>query len=184
MTEEIIIAGFGGQGVLSMGKILAYSGIMQDQEVSWMPSYGPEMRGGTANVTVILSDERISSPILRAYDTAIILNQQSMDKFEPAVKPGGVLLYDPNGILRHPTRKDINIYRVEGAKKAAEMGNTKIFNMIVLGAYLNIKPVVKLENVIKGLKKSLPERHHKLIPLNEDAIRMGMKSVEVVHEVK
>ena len=86
MTEEIIIAGFGGQGVLSMGKILAYSGIMQDQEVSWMPSYGPEMRGGTANVTVIISDERISSPVLNAFDSAIVLNQQSMDKFEPLVK--------------------------------------------------------------------------------------------------
>ena len=89
MTEEIIIAGFGGQGVLSMGKILAYSGIMHDQEVSWMPSYGPEMRGGTANVTVILSDDRISSPYLKVFDTAIILNQQSMDKFENSVKPGG-----------------------------------------------------------------------------------------------
>ena len=85
MTEEIIIAGFGGQGVLSMGKIICYSGVMQDQEVSWMPSYGPEMRGGTANVTVIVSDDRISSPILTTYDTAIILNQQSMDKFEPTV---------------------------------------------------------------------------------------------------
>ena len=180
MTEEIIIAGFGGQGVLSMGKILAYSGIMQDQEVSWMPSYGPEMRGGTANVTVIVSDERISSPILRAYDTAIILNQQSMDKFEESVKPGGTLLYDPNGISKHPTRKDINIYRVEGAKKAAEMGNTKIFNMIVLGAYLKIKPIVKMENVIKGIKKSLPERHHKLLPLNEDAVNQGTKIVEAV----
>ena len=95
MTEEIIIAGFGGQGVLSMGKILAYSGIMQDQEVSWMPSYGPEMRGGTANVTVIISDERISSPVLNTFDTAIVLNQQSMDKFEPLVKPGGTLIYDP-----------------------------------------------------------------------------------------
>ncbi len=184
MTEEIIIAGFGGQGVLSMGKILAYSGIMQDQEVSWMPSYGPEMRGGTANVTVILSDERISSPILRAYDTAIILNQQSMDKFESAVKPGGTLLYDPNGITHHPTREDIYIYKVEGAKKATEMGNTKIFNMVVLGAYLKINPVVKLENVIKGLRKSLPERYHKLIPLNEDAINIGMDNVEKVHEVK
>jgi 2-oxoglutarate ferredoxin oxidoreductase subunit gamma len=106
-----------------------------------------------------------------------------MDKFEPEVKPGGTLLYDPNGISRHPSRKDINIYKVEGAKKAAEMGNTKIFNMIVLGAYLKIKPIVKLENVVKGLKKSLPERHHKLIPLNEDAINLGMKNVEVVQEV-
>jgi 2-oxoglutarate ferredoxin oxidoreductase subunit gamma len=177
MTEEIIIAGFGGQGVLSMGKILAYSGIMQDQEVSWFPAYGPEMRGGTANVTVIVSDERISSPTLTAYDTAIILNQQSMDKFEETVKPGGVLIYDPNGISKHPTRKDITIYKIEGSKIAAEMGNTKIFNMVVLGGYLNVKPIVKLENVILGLKKSLHERYHKLIPLNEDAITMGMKNV-------
>ncbi len=177
MTEEMIIAGFGGQGVLSMGKILAYSGIMQDQEVSWMPSYGPEMRGGTANVTVIMSDERISSPILTNFDTAIILNQQSMDKFENSVKPGGVLLYDPNGIINPPKRKDIKIFTIDGAKLASEMGNPKIFNMIVLGAFMEIKPIVKLEYVIKGLKKSLPERHHKLIPLNQDAITIGMKNV-------
>lgn len=178
MTEEIIIAGFGGQGVLSMGKILAYSGIMQDQEVSWFPAYGPEMRGGTANVTVILSDERISSPTLTAYDTAIILNQQSMDKFEATVKPGGVLIYDPNGITKHPTRTDIDVFTIEGAKIAAQMGNTKIFNMVVLGGYLEVKPLVKLENVVLGLKKSLHERYHKLIPLNEDAITMGMKNVK------
>jgi 2-oxoglutarate ferredoxin oxidoreductase subunit gamma len=183
MTEEIIIAGFGGQGVLSMGKILAYSGIMQDQEVSWMPSYGPEMRGGTANVTVIVSDERISSPILNFYDTAIILNQQSMDKFEETVKPGGLLLYDPNGISHHPTRTDINIYKIEGARLAAEMGNTKIFNMIVLGAYLKVKPIVKIENVILGLKKSLPERYHKLIPMNEAALTKGMENPLAVNTI-
>lgn len=183
MTEEIIIAGFGGQGVLSMGKILAYSGIMQDQEVSWMPSYGPEMRGGTANVTVIVSDERISSPILNYYDTAIVLNQQSMDKFEQRVKPGGILLYDPNGITHHPTRTDIIIYKIEGARLAVEMGNTKIFNMIVLGAYLKIKPIVKLENVIRGLKKSLPERYHKLIPINESALKKGMDNPMVYQPV-
>jgi len=177
MTEEIIIAGFGGQGVLSMGKILAYSGIMQDQEVSWMPSYGPEMRGGTANVTVILSDDRISSPYLKVYDSAIVLNQQSMDKFENSVKPGGVLLYDPNGISTHPTRTDISIFQVEGNKLATEMGNKKVFNMIVLGAFLKIKPIVKLDNVIEGLKKSLPERYHHLLPMNNEAITLGMNSV-------
>lgn len=177
MTEEIIIAGFGGQGVLSMGKILAYSGIMQDQEVSWMPSYGPEMRGGTANVTVILSDERISSPYLKVFDTAIILNQQSMDKFEESVKPGGVLIYDPNGISHHPTRSDIQIFQIAGNKLAAEMGNKKIFNMVILGGFLKVKPIVKLENVIEGLKKSLPERYHHLIPLNKDAITKGMNNV-------
>ncbi len=175
MTEELIIAGFGGQGVLSMGKILAYSGIMQDQEVSWMPAYGPEMRGGTANVTVILSDSRISSPSLTAYDTAIILNQQSMDKFEDSVKPGGVLIYDPNGITKHPSRTDIDIYTIEAAAEASAMGMNKVFNMIVLGGYMKAKPIVKLENVILGLKKSLPERYHHLIPMNEKAITRGME---------
>ena len=177
MTQEIIIAGFGGQGVLSMGKILAYSGMMQDQEVSWMPSYGPEMRGGTANVTVILSDDKISSPYLKVYDTAIILNQQSMDKLEEAVKPGGVLIYDPNGITHHPMRKDSEIYQVDGYRLASEMGNKRVFNMIVLGGFLKIRPIVKMENVLRGLKESLPERYHHLLPLNEEAITKGMLNV-------
>lgn len=164
-----------------MGKILAYSGIMQDQEVSWMPSYGPEMRGGTANVTVILSDSRISSPILQEYDTAIILNQQSLDKFEESVKPGGILIYDPNGITRHPKRKDITIYQIDAAEEAARMQSAKTFNMIVLGAYLKIKPVVKMDNVVKGLKKSLPERHHHMVPMNEQAINRGMELVKRIN---
>jgi len=183
MTEEIIIAGFGGQGVLSMGKILAYSGIMQDQEVSWMPSYGPEMRGGTANVTVILSDNRISSPVLSDYDTAIILNQQSMDKFEETVKPGGTLLYDPNGISNHPSRTDINIYQIEAAEEAVKLNAPKTFNMVVLGAFLKIKPIVTLENVNKGLKKSIPERHHHLMPMNEKAIIRGQEIIKTVQEL-
>jgi len=177
MTEEIIIAGFGGQGVLSMGKILAYSGIMQDQEVSWFPSYGPEMRGGTANVTVILSDERISSPVLQKYDTAILLNQQSLDKFEPSVKPGGVLIYDSNGITRFPERTDIQIFRVDAADAAAKTESSKTFNMIVLGAYLKIKPIVRLENVRKGLEKSIPKRYSHLIEANEKAIGVGQEIV-------
>lgn len=181
MTEEIIIAGFGGQGVLSMGKILAYSGIMQDQHVSWMPSYGPEMRGGTANVTVILSDDPVSSPVLQSYDTAIILNQQSLDKFEDSVKPGGLMIYDPNGITRHPERDDIRIFQVEAAEEAARMKAPIIFNMIVLGAYIKVKPTVDFEHVIQGLRKSLPQRHHHLIPKNEEAIHRGM---DIVREAK
>jgi 2-oxoglutarate ferredoxin oxidoreductase subunit gamma len=179
MTEEIIIAGFGGQGVLSMGKILAYSGIMQGMEVSWMPSYGPEMRGGTANVTVILNDKPISSPVLTHYDTAIVLNQQALDKFEPMVKPGGILLYDNSGITRHPQRTDIRIYCVEATVEAAKT-DPRVFNMIVLGGYMAIRPILKLENVVEGLKKSLPERHHKLIPLNQKAISAGMELVKSV----
>jgi 2-oxoglutarate ferredoxin oxidoreductase subunit gamma len=181
MTEEIIIAGFGGQGVLSMGKILAYSGIMQDKEVSWMPSYGPEMRGGTANVTVILSDERVSSPVLNQYDTAIILNQQSLDKFEGQVKKGGTLFFDSNGITREPERKDISVYQVDAAAEAAKMGSTRTFNMIMLGGYLKIKELVSLDNVIKGLKKSLPQRHHHTIPMNEEAIKRGMNIVSKIN---
>jgi len=178
MTEEIIIAGFGGQGVLLTGKILAYSGIMQGREISWMPSYGPEMRGGTANVTVIVSDERISSPILTSFDTAIILNQQSLDKFESRVKPGGILVFDNNGITRYPARKDIHVYVVEAAAEAAKMGSTRTSNMIILGAFLKIKPIISLENVTKGLEKSLPRRHHDMIPMNEQAIKRGMELVK------
>lgn len=180
MTEEILIAGFGGQGVLSMGKILAYSGVMGDKEVSWMPSYGPEMRGGTANVTVIISDERISSPIISTFDTAIILNQQSLDKFEHSVKPGGILIYDPNGITHHPTRRDINIYSIEAADEAARVGLTKVFNMVVLGGFLKIKPVVQPEYIHKGLEKSLPVRHHNMIPENEKAIEKGKEIIKAV----
>lgn len=178
MKHEIIIAGFGGQGVLSMGKILAYSGLMEGKEVTWMPSYGPEQRGGTANVTVILSDDPISSPILNEYDIAIILNQPSLDKFENKVKPGGILIYDGYGIHTPITRKDIQVYRVDAMDTATEMQNPKAFNMLILGGLLKVEPMVKLENVIKGLKKSLPERHHNLIPMNEAAIQKGMEIIQ------
>ena len=178
MKEEIIIAGFGGQGVLSMGKILAYSGLMEDKEITWMPAYGPEQRGGTANVTVIISDEKISSPILNKYDIAIVLNQQSLDKFESKVKPGGILLYDNYGIHRAPERTDIRVYNVNAMEASFEMKNSKAYNMSILGALLKVCPMVTLESVLAGLKKSLPERHHKLIPMNEEAIKKGMTLIE------
>ena len=181
MKKEIIISGFGGQGVLSMGKILAYSGLMEDKEVTWMPAYGPEQRGGTANVTVIVSDERISSPILSKYDIAVVLNQPSLEKFEPKIKPGGILIYDGFGIINPPTRKDITVYRIDAMDKAAEMKNGKVFNMIVLGGLLKVAPVVSTKGVEKALKKTLPERHHSLIPLNMQAIEEGGK---IITEVK
>ena len=180
MKKEIIISGFGGQGVLSMGKILAYSGLMEDKEVTWMPAYGPEQRGGTANVTVIVSDERISSPILSKYDVAIVLNQPSLDKFLPKVKPGGILIYDGFGIAQTPVRDDINVYRIDAMDKAAEMKNSKVFNMIVLGGLLKVCPVVTTNGLEKALFKSLPERHHGLIPLNMQAVDEGMKIIEKV----
>ena len=178
MKQEIIISGFGGQGVLSMGKILAYSGLMENKEVTWMPAYGPEQRGGTANVTVIISDERISSPILSRFDTAIVLNQPSLEKFESKIKPGGTLIYDGYGIINPPTRKDINIYCINAMDKAAEMKNAKAFNMIVLGGLLKICPIVSSDSVVKALYKTLPERHHALIPMNEQAIKEGMNIIE------
>ena len=178
MKEEIIIAGFGGQGVLSMGKILAYCAIMQDMEVTWMPSYGPEMRGGTANVCVIVSDKKISSPIVTKYDTAIVLNQQALDKFEHTVKPGGLLLYDPNGINNPPTRTDIKVCRIDAIEVAAKVGNAKVYNMAVMGAYLKIKPIVSYDNIDRGLAKCIPARYSDLISLNRQAIDEGMKAVE------
>jgi len=180
MKKEIIISGFGGQGVLSMGKILAYSGLMDQKEVTWMPAYGPEQRGGTANVTVIVSDDKISSPILSKYDIAIVLNQPSLEKFEPKLKAGGILIYDGYGILNPPTRKDITIYRIDAMDKAAEMKNGKVFNMIVLGGLLKVAPVVSTGGVEKALRKTLPERHHDMIPLNMQAIEEGGKIIRQV----
>ena len=178
MKQEIIISGFGGQGVLSMGKILAYAALMEGKEVSWMPAYGPEQRGGTANVTVIISSTPISSPILSSYDTAILLNQPSVDKFQPKVKEGGTLLFDGFGILDKPTRADIHSFQVAAMETAAELSMMKCFNMFVLGAFLKLHPIVKIESVMKALRKSLPERHHPLLPLNEQAILKGMEIVK------
>ena len=177
MKKEIIISGFGGQGVLSMGKILAYSGLMEGKEVTWMPAYGPEQRGGTANVTVIVSDQHISSPILSRYDVAIVLNQPSLDKFEAKVKPGGMLIYDGFGVINPPKRTDISVYRIDAMDKAAEMKNSKVFNMIVLGALLKVCPIVTKGGLEKALYKTPPERHHALIPLNMQAIDEGAKLI-------
>ena len=177
MTTRFIFAGSGGQGIQFSGKQMAKTGMHVGKNVTFLPSYGPEMRGGTCNVSVVLSDNKISSPVLSRFDTAIILNQQSMDKFEKQVKPGGLLLYDTNGITRHPERTDITICRIDAVEEAAKMGNAKAYNMVVLGAFLKMKPIVTMENVLKGLKKSLPPRRHNLIPMNEKAITAGMDAV-------
>ena len=161
-----------------MGKILAYCAIMQDMEVTWMPSYGPEMRGGTANVCVILSDKKISSPIVTKYDTVIALNQQSLDKFQDSVKPGGLLIYDPNGINTPPTRTDVKICKIDAINVAAKVGNAKVYNMAVMGAFLKMKPIISFENIDKGLAKCIPARYSDLISLNKAAIEEGMNAVE------
>ncbi|MCH7612450.1 MAG: 2-oxoacid:acceptor oxidoreductase family protein [Candidatus Marinimicrobia bacterium] len=174
MKRETLIAGFGGQGVLSMGMTLAYAGMIEGKNVSWMPSYGPEMRGGTANCTIIISDEKISSPIINAYDSIIILNQPSMDKFESVVKINGQILYEANNIINPPTRNDVDIVNIPANKEALIMGQKKVMNMIVLGAFLGLNPVLKPESIMEGLKKVLPKRHHHLLPINEKALEVGI----------
>ena len=142
--EELIVAGFGGQGVLSLGMTLAYAGMVENKEISWMPSYGPEMRGGTANCIVILSENKISSPILSQFDSAIVLNQPSMD-----------------------------IIGIPATTEALKMKNAKTMNMIMLGAYLQLKPVVKNESILEALAKVLPEKYHHLLPVNREALELG-----------
>lgn len=178
MTEEAIFAGFGGQGVLSMGMMLAYSGMIENKEVCWMPSYGPEMRGGTANCITIVSDSMISSPIISTYDTVVALNQPSVDKFESRVKPGGAIIFDSTNILNVPTRKDITIYAVPGSQEALNLKNIKVLNMIILGAFVAARKTVAPDTVMKALFEVLPERHHKLIPLNKEAFEVGMSHIK------
>ena len=175
MLQEMIFAGFGGQGVLSMGMLLAYAAMKEGKEVSWMPSYGPEMRGGTANCIVNISDQPISSPIVSAYDVAVVFNQPSLKKFEPKVKKGGILVWESTTIKEPPSRKDIEIYPIPAIDKAThELKNVKVMNMLMLGVLLKINGIVKKETVLLALKDTLPERHHHLIPLNKDAIELGM----------
>lgn len=175
MTHEMVFAGFGGQGVLSMGMTLSYAGMIEGKEISWMPSYGPEMRGGTANCTVIIADGQISSPIITRFDVAVALNQPSLEKFESAVKPGGLLVYDATSIIAPPTRTDIHILAIAASDEAVKMKNSRIMNMIVLGALLERTKAVEIESVLKALAKVLPERYHHLLPLNEQALRRGME---------
>jgi len=177
MTHEIMFAGFGGQGILSMGMTLSYAGIIDGKEVSWMPSYGPEMRGGTANCIVIISDKRISSPIVTRFDALIAMNQPSLDKFEKAVKPNGILMYDSGNIIVPPTRTDITIAPVPVETEALKLNNLKVRNMIMVGAFLSICQVVSISSVVKALAKVLPERYHHMLKINQEALERGEKLV-------
>ncbi|MDD8018358.1 MAG: 2-oxoacid:acceptor oxidoreductase family protein [Bacteroidota bacterium] len=181
-NHEIIIAGFGGQGVLSMGQIIAYSAMKEGKEISWMPAYGPEMRGGTANCIVIVSSQKVSSPIVTTFDSGIILNQPSLDKFAAKIKPGGLLLCEQSTIITPCTRNDIDILTIPATAHAVKMGKKQVANMILLGAFLERRPIVAIENVLKALREVLPERHHHLIPLNEEALYAGQHfAAENIH---
>lgn len=178
MKEEAIFSGFGGQGVLSMGMVLCYAGMKENKEVCFMPSYGPEMRGGTANCITIISNSSISSPIISRFDSVVALNQPSVDKFEKAIKPGGSLIYDSTNVINPPTRSDINLYAIPGSEEAVKLNNMKVLNMIMLGAFLKARNTVTFDSTILGLKEVLPERYHKMIPLNQQAIDIGMSLVK------
>ncbi len=182
-AHEIIIAGFGGQGVLSMGQIIAYAAMKEGKEVSWMPSYGPEMRGGTANCIVIVSPQRISSPIVSKYDSAIVLNQPSLDKFAPLVKKGGLIMFEQSSIIAANPRTDVEVIGIPAVVEAQKLEKKQVANMILLGAFLEKRPIVQIENVLKALKEVLPARHHHLLPLNEQALFCGKRLVaEFEHE--
>ncbi len=174
MLQEIILAGFGGQGVMSMGQLLAYAGMEEDKQVSWIPSYGPEMRGGTANCSVTISDVSVSSPLISEPDTLIVLNRPSLEKFEQDIKPGGLLLINSSLVDRDPLRKDLRILKIPADDLANEkFGNTRVANMILLGAFVAITKAVSLDSVVGALKKVLPEYRHNLIPLNRQALELG-----------
>ena len=184
MHEEIIMAGFGGQGVMSIGQLLAYSGMTEGLNVSWMPSYGPEMRGGTANCTVIVSDSKIASPLTSKPDSVIVMNLPSQDKFSPKVKEGGLVVTNTSLIEKEVERKDVEVIKVPANEIANELGNTKVANMIMLGAYLARKDIIDLDTVKDSLSSVLPERHHGLIPLNEEALDRGFELVKEQVSVK
>lgn len=173
MQTEIIIAGFGGQGVLFAGQLLAYAAMDNNREVTWIPSYGPEMRGGTANCTVIISDEEIGSPTVRNPRAAMVLNLPSFDKYEPLVVPGGVLIANASLINRGFQRQDLEAVLIPGNEIAESLGDKRLTNMVLLGAMLSRLPVLSIEAVKKALQDHLPERHRRLLPMNYEALQRG-----------
>jgi 2-oxoglutarate ferredoxin oxidoreductase subunit gamma len=178
MTHEIICAGFGGQGVMLIGQLLAYGGMIEGKEVTWFPSYGPEMRGGTANCSVVISDQPVGSPIVSEPNGLIAMNGPSLEKFKTVVKPGGVIVYNSSlmdGVVELP---GVTLLAVPTNDLAQELGNVKIGNMVALGAFLGLTKVLTLSSIEKALAQVLPERRHHLIPLNNSALRKGWSLAE------
>jgi len=172
-AHELIIAGFGGQGALSMGQILSYAATIESREVSWMPSYGPEMRGGTANCIVIISGDRISSPIVTTFDSAIILNQPSMDKFFPKVRPSGLVMAEESTVMTVPQDDTKDTIMIPAAVEADALGSRQVANMLMLGAFLECRKLVSRESVLKALEKVLPPHRQHLLEKNKLALEKG-----------
>ncbi|MBZ2175959.1 2-oxoacid:acceptor oxidoreductase family protein [Schnuerera sp. xch1] len=177
MEERITIAGFGGQGVMAIGQLLTYAGMIEDKNVSWLPSYGPEMRGGTANCGVTISSEDVGSPVVVDASTAIVMNKPSLDKFEPTIVEGGKLFINSSLIDQKAERDDIEVYYIPANEIAEELGNMKVANMVILGAYLEVAKPVKVESILEGFTKVFGEKKAKLIPINKKALEKGAEVV-------
>ncbi|MDD2401087.1 MAG: 2-oxoacid:acceptor oxidoreductase family protein [Clostridia bacterium] len=177
MLKQIMIAGFGGQGIMSMGQLMVYSGMIEGKEVAWIPSYGPEMRGGTANCSVSISDDPISSPHVTEPDILIAMNNPSLDKFEMSVKNGGVIFINSSLIDRKIKRKDVKVYYISANDKATELGDVRVANMVMLGALLKIDKLVKIDSIMESLKKVLSKSKHHLLPLNAQALEIGAREI-------
>lgn len=173
MQTEIVIAGFGGQGVLFAGQVLTYAAMDAGKEVTWIPSYGPEMRGGTANCTVIIADEEIGSPLVRHPRGVIALNLPSLDKYEPLVAPGGALIVNASLVNRGVERTDLVSVLIPANEIAEELGERRLLSIVTIGALLAALPVLPILAVEKALAEHLPERHRRLLPLNLKALRAG-----------
>ncbi|MBR1757865.1 MAG: 2-oxoacid:acceptor oxidoreductase family protein [Lachnospiraceae bacterium] len=178
MTREYLFAGFGGQGLLFSGKVLAYKGLIEEKNVSWLPSYGPEMRGGTANCSVIISDEPVGAPIISHPDVLVAMNLPSLDKFEAAVKPGGTILVDSSLIERKVARDDVSVYYVPATKIAGENGFSTLANMILMGKLLDVFGEYDVEMVHQALGKCVSARHADLLELNLKAMEIGRDYAE------
>lgn len=168
-----MIAGFGGQGVMAIGQLLTYAGMIEDKNVSWLPSYGPEMRGGTANCGVIISDEPVGSPVVVKSSAAIIMNKPSLDKFEEDVEKGGKLFINSSLIGERSERDDIDVYYIPANQIADELGNSRVANMVILGAYLEATKTVELESILNGFTKVFGEKRAHLLPVNRKALEKG-----------
>lgn len=173
--HEIVIAGFGGQGILSAGKLLAYAGMLEGKNVSWLPSYGPEMRGGTAYCHIVVSDEPVGSPILNRATTLIVMNVPSLEKFESMVVPGGAIIADSSLLDRDAKRTDIDFIKLPASMMAVEMGNQTYANIILLGALIAKTGIVSKGTFEAALRKTLPEKYHNLIPEEMEAMEKGAK---------
>ena len=173
MQQEVIIAGFGGQGVLFTGQLLAYTGMDEGKAVTWIPSYGPEMRGGTANCTVVVSEEEIGSPLVKNPTAVIAMNLPSLGKYEDLVAEGGVLVVNTSMVNREVERKDITVVSIPGNEIAQEIGSERSLNMVMLGALLGNLDLLSLDAVEKALEAHLPKRHQKYLPTNKEALRKG-----------